>query len=92
MTTVTEKAVEAIEAATQEIEQAVEVIAEAEHARWKGNIVNHQLNARAESIAAALEPLVTVNEKGMHGGRKAYYTVAEKHGFERTEKTENHGR
>ena len=82
MTTVTEKAVEAIEAATQEIEQAVEVIAEAEHSRWKGNIVNHQLNARAESIAAALEPLVTVNDKGLHGSKKAYYNVAEKHGFD----------
>lgn len=82
MTTVTEQAVEVIENATQAIEEAVEVIAEAEHARWKGNIVNHQLSARAESIAAALEPLVTVNEKGMHGNKKAYYAVAEKHGFD----------
>ena len=82
MTTVTEKAVEVIETATQQIDEAVEVIAEAEHQRWKGNIVNHQLSARAESIAATLEPLVTVNEKGMHGNKETYYTVAEKHGFD----------
>lgn len=82
MTTVTEKAVEAIESATQQIEEAVEVIAEVEHARWKGNIVSHQLSSRAESIAAALAPLVTENEKGMQAGKKVYYQVAEKHGYD----------
>lgn len=82
MTTVTENAVEVIEAATQQIEEAVEVIAEAEHARWKGNIVNHQLSSRAESIAASLTPLVTENDKGVHATKKAYYKVAEQHGYD----------
>lgn len=79
MTTVTEKA---IEDAVDKIEDAVTDIAEATEAHWKGNIVTHKLSSRAESIAAALEPLVTENEKGLSSNKKDYYAVAEKHGFD----------
>lgn len=82
MTTVTEQAVEAIEAATQIIDEAVEVIAEVEHAQWKGNIVNHKLSTRASTIAASLQPLSAVTEKGISANRKDYYNVAEQHGFD----------
>lgn len=81
MTTATEQAVEVIETATQQIEEAVETIAQNEARTWKGNIVNHSLNARGQSIAAHLEELGTEDEKGVRFNRKAYYKTAEAHGF-----------
>lgn len=82
MTTVTEQAVEVIEKATANIEEAVEVIAEVANASWKGNIVTHKISSRAEAIAAALEPLVVVNDKGLVASRKSYYQVAKAQGLD----------
>ena len=48
---------------------------------WKGNIVNHTLSARAQSIAAAIEPLTKDTAKGIQWTKKDYYSTANKHGF-----------
>lgn len=76
MTEVAEKALEAIANATVEV--AVATVTEK---NWKGNITQHSLTARGESIAATIEPLWQDNEKGSKLPRTAYYQAAEEHGL-----------
>lgn len=67
---------EVLEEAKVEILEAVEL-----NTPWKGNVVNHALNARAQSIAAKIEPLGKETEKGITWSKQAYYGAAGQHGF-----------
>lgn len=50
---------------------------------WKGNVVTHTLNERAQAIAATIAPLAEQNDKGTSLSKKAYYAAGSAVGYRR---------